>query len=135
MDGTAEQRHRVLFIATKPVVAAWDVRATTAATVMAVDVDGIVDPLEIVLRDPPHIIVMEEPATWTERGVMLVGRLHLDPALLNIELRVLSSDRTAELLERPSAATLLALTRTLRLASARRARPRRAVRFGRYTGP
>jgi hypothetical protein len=48
--------------------------------------------LEVILRDPPRLVILERFFAATPRGTDLVGRLRREPSLAGVEIRVLAHD-------------------------------------------
>jgi hypothetical protein len=123
-----ERKDIVVFIASEAVLTAWSARGARTEEVIGVsDADGC-DPLEVITRRQPQIVVLEEGFAGNERGAALVGRLRTDRAFQHIDIRVLSSERAAQIRQHGTIMSLAALAQPLRRSYeiARRS-PRRKV--------
>lgn len=108
------QKHRVVFIASKAVLTTWGAQATATDEVIGVSDADDLNPLEVIERHQPEIVVLEESFACTERGAALVGRLRTDPAFQNIDIRLLSSERVAQIHEHGTTMSPAALAISIR---------------------
>lgn len=122
-----EQKKVVVFIAPDDVLRAWRARAASTDEVVSVSASEP-HPLEVITRQQPQIVVLEESVAYTERGAALIGQLRTDRALHSIDIRVLSSDWVRRSEEQGTITSLAALATPIRPSYpiARRA-PRRRV--------
>lgn len=92
-----EQKHAVVFVASDAVLTVWRERAAPADDVVGVSDATEPDLLALIARRRPEILVLEERFACTERGAALIGWLRTTPEFQDIDIRVLWSERVAQI--------------------------------------
>jgi hypothetical protein len=111
-----EQKHHrpVVFIASDALLSTWRERATAMEDVVEVsDVAGI-DLLEVITRERPQVVVLDENFACTDRGTVLIGRLRTTPEFQDIDIRVLWSESIAHIGEQGDTMPLAAIATSIR---------------------
>lgn len=97
MAHVREQKQSVVFIASEAVLSAWRGRAAAADEVISVSDASELDLLELIARQQPQIVVLEEGFACTDRGAALIGRLRTTPMFQQIDIRVLWSEQATQI--------------------------------------
>jgi hypothetical protein len=88
---------RTLLIASEPLLAAWHARAGEASQVISVAHTDVPQALETIGAQQPEVVVIEQAVATTAPGSRLMARLHTERYTRGIEVRLLPSDRAADL--------------------------------------
>jgi hypothetical protein len=77
------------------------------------DVAGI-DLLEVITRERPQVVVLDEDFACTERGTVLIGRLRTTPEFQEIDIRVLWSESVTQIGDQTATMSLAAIATSIR---------------------
>jgi hypothetical protein len=108
------QSHTVVFIASDAVLSAWLDRASATEEVVGVSDATKTDLLDVIARQKPQTVVLDEDFAGTDRGAVLIGRLRTTPEFEKIDIRVLWSERVAQMGEQGATPPLTAVATSIR---------------------
>ena len=89
---------RTLLIASEPLISAWQARAGESSEVVSVAHTDVPQALDTIVTHQPDVVVIEQVVATTAPGATLMARLHNERYLRGIEVRLLPSDRAADLM-------------------------------------
>jgi hypothetical protein len=109
-----KQNCAVVFIASDALLSTWQARAAAMDDVVGVsDAEGT-DLLEVIARESPQIVVLDEGFACTERGTVLIGRLRTMPEFQEIDIRVLWAEHVAQIGGQAATMSLTAAATSIR---------------------
>ncbi len=98
-----------VFIATEDVLTRWTGCVAAPTDLLAFADADAQHALDVIQRRRPQVVVLEQMFANTSRGEALVHHLRSDPALSDVEIRTLSTDRSSSLgRTRPASGAMLA---------------------------
>jgi len=89
---------RTLLIGSEALLGAWSEHAAEASHVIAVAHTDLARTLDILDQTRPEMVVVEQALAGTERGQVLMERLHTERALRGLDISLLPADGVARLL-------------------------------------
>jgi len=110
VEHNRQRSNGIVFIASEAVLTAWSARTVPVSEIIGVSDADVVGAVQTIAHRQPHMVVLEEGFTSTQRGAALVGRLQADPDLRHIEIRFLSPERAAQISRGGVTVSLAALT-------------------------
>lgn len=87
-----------LFIGSQPLLEAWNARASSVETVIAVAHTDLSHALEMIGSRRPEVVVIEQAVAASGSGSALMARLHNERYERGIEIRLLPAERAADLM-------------------------------------
>jgi hypothetical protein len=89
---------RTLLIGSEPLISAWHARAGESSDVVSVTHTDVPQALDAIVTQQPDVVVIEQAVATTPPGATLMARLHNERYIRGIEVRLLPSDRAADLM-------------------------------------
>lgn len=113
MDNNGPHKNGIVFIGSEDVLTAWSARPAPPGEVIGVTDADVQGALNAITYRQPRMVVLEQAFAATPRGAMLVSRLQTDPTLNGVEIRLLSSERRAQIPHLGAAISLAAIAHPL----------------------